>query len=69
MARALKYALVVGAILIAINHGDALANGEVTPARLARMILTMFVPYAVSTASSVSAIRGAEERDSTGEPR
>ena len=31
--RALKYALVVGVILIAINHGDAIINGEVTAGR------------------------------------
>lgn len=57
--RALKYAFVVGFVLIAINYGDAILNGEVTARRLLKMILTVFVPYAVSTSSSVSAIRGA----------
>lgn len=55
--RALKYAVVVGAVLIAINHGDALWRGEVDLARLGRMLLTVCVPYAVSTASSVGALR------------
>ena len=55
--RALKYALVVGAILIAINHGDALLSGQLESGRLLRMGLTVLVPYAVSTLSSVEAIR------------
>lgn len=55
--RALRYALGVGALLIAINHGDALVRREVSLGRLMRMALTMTVPYMVSTASSVSALR------------
>jgi len=55
--RALKYAVVVGAILIAINHGDALLDGQLESGRLLRIGLTVLVPYAVSTLSSVEAIR------------
>lgn len=55
--RALTYALVVGAILIAINHGDAILNGEISSGRVLKMLLTTLVPYCVSTASSVGAIR------------
>ena len=55
--RALGYAAVVGAILIAINHGDALLRGEVDGVRWLKMGLTVLVPYTVSTLSSVSAIR------------
>ena len=55
--RALKYAVVVGFILISINHGDALLRGEWTRARLFRMALTVLVPYVVSTLSSVGALR------------
>jgi hypothetical protein len=57
--RALKYAVVVGVILILINHGDALLHGDLTTGRLLKMGLTVLVPYAVSTASSVGAIREA----------
>jgi hypothetical protein len=64
--RALKYAVVVGAILIFINHGDALLYGDLTIARLLKMGLTVVVPYAVSTASSVGAIR--EARRATAMP-
>lgn len=55
VARACKYAVVVGAILIAINHGDALLTGDLDARRLAKMGLTVLVPYTVSTLSSVGA--------------
>lgn len=57
--RALGYAVVVGAILITINHGDAILRGDITPGRLAKMGLTVVVPYMVSTLSSVGATRAA----------
>lgn len=60
--RALKFAVVVGAILITINHGDALLAGNLDSTRLAKMVLTVFVPYAVSTASSVAALLDHESR-------
>lgn len=56
--RATAYAVVVGAILIAINHGDSLARGELGATRLFKMGLTVLVPYTVSTLSSVQALRG-----------
>ena len=56
--RAVKYAVVVGVILIAINHGDAILAGDPLGAdRLLKMVLTVFVPYLVSTLSSVGAMR------------
>jgi hypothetical protein len=55
--RALSYAVIVGAVLIAINHGDALARGQLGPARHLKMGLTLLVPYAVSTLSSVQALQ------------
>jgi len=57
--RALGYAVGVGALLIAINHGDALVRGEWTRERLLKMGLTALVPYCVSTLSSVGARRTA----------
>jgi hypothetical protein len=59
--RACKFALVVGAVLIAINHGDALLAGELGPRRWLQMGLTVLVPYVVSTLSSVGA--SLESRD------
>lgn len=55
-------ALVVGTILVAINHGDAIIRGDVTLGRVLRILLTVIVPYCVSTYSSVSALR-AHQRD------
>jgi hypothetical protein len=54
--RASLTSIVVGAILIAINHGDALLQGQVDLNRLFKIILTIFVPYFVSTVSSASTI-------------
>ncbi len=55
--RALGYAVVVGSILITINHADALIAGEVGADRALKMGLTAMVPYVVSTLSSVQAMR------------
>ena len=55
--RAASCALIVGPLLIAINHGDAIVTGDVSEGRLLRMTLTLLVPYAVSTFSSVQALR------------
>jgi hypothetical protein len=55
--RALLYAVVVGGILILINHGDRLVAGEVDARRVLKMLLTPLVPYGVSTLSSVGALR------------
>ena len=54
--RGLKYGIVVGSILIIINHGNAMAAGTVDSTRVIQMILTVLVPYCVSTASSVGAV-------------
>jgi hypothetical protein len=52
--RALVTAVVVGAVLISINHGPAILAGEVTFGRALQMGLTVLVPYVVSTVSSVA---------------
>lgn len=55
--RSLVFFFLVGGVLVALNHGDALLRGDVDGARLLKMALTPLVPYLVSTFSSVSAIR------------
>ena len=55
--RATVVAIVVGTVLVAINHGDAILRGELGVGRLLRIALTVMVPYCVSTYSSVSALR------------
>ena len=58
--RATGVAIVVGTILVIINHGDAIVRGDLTIGRWLRIVLTVIVPYCVSTYSSVSAIRTAQ---------
>jgi hypothetical protein len=60
--RAVKCAIIVGFILITINHGDAILKRTVTTGRLFRMALTVAVPYVVSTVSSVGAMRDRNRR-------
>ena len=55
--RALVTAALVGTVLVAINHGDALLRGDLGRGRLLRIALTVLVPYAVSTVSSASTRR------------
>ena len=55
--RALSVTVVVGTILVAINHGDALLRGDLSGGRVFRILLTICVPYCVSTYSSVGARR------------
>ena len=57
MRRGLFYAVVVGSVLVGINHGDAILRGDVDSGRLRRIALTLLVPYLVSTSSGVAAIR------------
>jgi hypothetical protein len=54
--RGLKFAVVVGSILITINHGDAIIAGELTRSNYLKMGLTVVVPYVVSVLSSVGAM-------------
>lgn len=63
------YAVVVGAILITINHADAIAKGAISGTRALKMILTAIVPYTVSTLSSVGAMRAQFTRASVSGPR
>ena len=66
MRRALASALVVGPVLVAINHGDAILSGDVSPGRLLRIALTVIIPYAVSTFSSVQAAPRSQPHETVG---
>ena len=57
--RACGFMVVVGGVLIAINHGDAILRHDIDGVRALKMFLTPLVPYLVSTHSSVLAIRSA----------
>ena len=45
---ALRVALVVGSLLFTINHGTALAKGEMTKARWLSGLITYLIPYSVN---------------------
>ena len=53
--RGLVFSVVVGSILVTINHGDTILSGEITSTHLFKIVLTYSVPYCVSTLSSVQA--------------
>jgi len=52
---ATRFALIVGPILVMINHGDTIIAGEMSTIDWLKSSLTMLVPYVVSTLSSISA--------------
>ncbi len=54
--RALRVAMVVGSVLVLINHGDHLLTGKLASADLYKILLTYCVPYCVSTYSATSAL-------------
>ena len=53
--RATRVALIVGTVLVLINHGDALLQGQLDWVRAVKIVLTYMVPYMVSTHSAVAA--------------
>ena len=55
--RALLYSLVIGPVLIAINHGQNIWLGELELGSLLQILMTMMLPYIVTTMSSVSALK------------
>ena len=56
VVRSLLISLIVGTILIAINHGTGILRGEFDSTCMLRCGLTLVVPYCVSTVSSVLAL-------------
>ncbi|MCG7587804.1 nitrate/nitrite transporter NrtS [Photobacterium sp. OFAV2-7] len=53
--RSVKVSLLVGTILMIINHGDAILAGELDQFRVMKILLTYIVPYLVSTQAGVAA--------------
>jgi len=58
---ALRFALIVGPILVLINHGDTIIAGAMDTTTWLKSALTMLIPYTVSTLSSISAYLDCEE--------
>ncbi|GIK17824.1 MAG: hypothetical protein BroJett003_27880 [Planctomycetota bacterium] len=55
--RSARIAIVVGSLLVLINHGDAILSGLLSLTRIAQILLTYCVPYGVATYASVQALR------------
>ena len=53
MKRSAIIALIVGTILAFINHGDVILTATLTPVCWIKMIATCFVPYTVSSVTTV----------------
>lgn len=56
VARSLRVSLIVGTILVGINHGNVLLGGGAATDLVWKIPLTYMVPYAVSTYAAVDAI-------------
>ena len=54
--RALKVSMVVGTILGFINHGSDIIANTLVSEQIVKIVITYFVPYSVSTYSSVCSI-------------
>ena len=67
LLRGFRVAVVVGSILIAVNHWDVLLYGPVTGINIFQMMLTPLVPFCVSVYSSVKAIMKQQSAESCGE--
>lgn len=55
--RSLFIAFCVGSLIIALNHGDVLLTGTITPRVVAKMLLTLCVPFCVSLYGAYAAYR------------
>jgi hypothetical protein len=54
---AIKVSLVVGSILSAINHGNAIITFDITPQTSIKILFNYVVPYCVATYSAVKALQ------------
>jgi len=63
---AMRFAFIVGPVLIIINYGDKILVGDMQQLDWLKCLVTLIVPYTVSTLSSVSAyIACQDENDET----
>lgn len=57
--RSLIIAFCVGSLITALNHGDVLLAGAITPRLAVKMLLTLCVPFCVSLYGAYAAYRNA----------
>tara|TARA_R110001583_G_scaffold106334_1_gene254573 strand:+ start:183 stop:410 length:228 start_codon:yes stop_codon:yes gene_type:complete len=53
LKRSITVAIIVGTILMFINHGDIIFSGEIEQRHMLKIMFTYLIPYLVSTYSSV----------------
>ncbi|MBM75416.1 MAG: hypothetical protein CMK59_08435 [Proteobacteria bacterium] len=53
--RGLGFSIIVGSILVIINHGDRLNSDDIAQIPIYKVLLTYLVPYVVSSLSSIQA--------------
>ncbi len=58
VGRGLRFALIVGTFVTAINQGDVLTGNEITPGDLIKILLNYCVPYFVSTYADLTVLTG-----------
>lgn len=63
LLRGFKMASIVGIVLAIINHGDHILLGTMTYNNWIKILITFWVPFCVSTISSVLAIRKEQNFD------
>lgn len=63
VTRAIKVALLVGTMLALINHGEKILNISLSSHDWLKVVITYFVPYGVSTWSSVGAIKASASNE------
>lgn len=59
LSRSIRVALVVGTVLVAINHIETITRGEFTPMWWTKVVLTYLVPFVVCNYGMLMAIRSA----------
>ncbi|WP_159737098.1 nitrate/nitrite transporter NrtS [Vibrio atypicus] len=62
LKRSIKVSLIVGTILMFINHGDKLLGGGLDSTVIIKILMTYCVPFCVSTQASVSATLQARKK-------
>ena len=58
--RGLMFSLIVGTVLVLINQGDTIYNGQLDTRVVFKIALTYTVPFMVSTVSSIQALQQSE---------
>ena len=62
VGRGLRFALIVGTVVTAINQGDVFTGSQITPGVLIKILLNYCVPYFVATCADL-AVLASQQRE------